>query len=104
MGKMSDVKFPDSDAENHLDKGLKDFKSSLKEKGKVASEGFAYKYRNFLSRGDTAACPPPITFEAFGVKGAFKYDWLCQSMEMARGLVIAAFALFTAFFVVKNLK
>ena len=104
MGKMSDVKFPDSDAENHLDKGLKDFKSSLKEKGKVASEGFAYKYKNFLSRGDTAACPPPITFEAFGVKGAFKYDWLCQSMEMARGLVIAAFALFTAFFVVKNLK
>ena len=106
MGKMSDVKIPDGAAEEKglVDKGLNDFKKGLEQRGKSASEGFAYKFKDFLGRGSTSACPAPITFEVFKVRGSFKYDWLCKAMEMTRGLVIAIFAFFTAKFVIKNLK
>ena len=106
MGKMSDVKIPDGAAEEKglVDKGLNDFKKGLEQRGKSASEGFAYKFKDFLGRGNTSACPAPITFEVFKVRGSFKYDWLCKAMEMTRGLVIAIFAFFTAKFVIKNLK
>ena len=105
MGKVSDVDVSAGEAaDKDLDKNLKDFKKGLEERGKSASDGLAYKFKNFLGRGNTAACPPPITFELLGKKGEIKYDWLCKLLEMARGMVIAVFAFFASGFVVKNLK
>ena len=83
---------------------MSDLKKGLEAKGKAASDGLAYKFKNFLGRANTAACPPPITFEFLGKQGSIKYDWVCALLEKVRGLVIAAFAFFTSRFVFKGLK
>ena len=103
MGKVSDVDEPSGEFQK-LDKDLSDLKKGLEARGKAASDGLAYKFKNFLGRANTAACPPPITFEFLGKQGSIKYDWVCALLEKVRGLVIAAFAFFTSRFVFKGLK
>ena len=103
IGKVSDVNEPSGEFQK-LDKDLSDLKKGLEARGKAASDGLAYKFKNFLGRANTAACPPPITFEFLGKQGAIKYDWVCALLEKIRGLVIAVFAFFTSRFVFKGLK
>ena len=103
MGKVSDVDEPSGEFQK-LGKDLSDLKKGLEARGKAASDGLAYKFKNFLGRANTAACPPPITFEFLGKQGSIKYDWVCALLEKVRGLVIAAFAFFTSRFVFKGLK
>lgn len=103
MGKVSDVDEPSGEFQK-MDKDLSDLKKGLEARGKAASDGLAYKFKNFLGRANTAACPPPITFEFLGKQGSIKYDWVCALLEKVRGLVIAAFAFFTSRFVFKGLK